>query len=75
MYNTPNRDEIIMDVDVEYYGDVEVAISLLKVSASVADVQFEGKLRVVMKPLIGDVPIVGGLQIFFVKVILLLLFH
>ena len=31
-------------------------------SASVADVQFEAKVRVIMKPLVGLIPIVGGVQ-------------
>ena len=35
---------------------------MFKVSASVADVQFEAKVRVIMKPLVGLIPIVGGVQ-------------
>jgi Ca2+-dependent lipid-binding protein len=35
--------------------------------ASVADVQFEGKLRIVLKPLVGFVPIVGGVQVYFLE--------
>ena len=31
-------------------------------SASVSDVQFEARVRVVMKPLVGLMPIVGGIQ-------------
>lgn len=67
VYNTSNREEVIMDLDVEYFGDADIAISLMRVVASVGDVQFEGKLRIILKPLIGDVPIVGGIQMFFVK--------
>ncbi|TRY78388.1 hypothetical protein TCAL_07186 [Tigriopus californicus] len=67
VYNTNNREEVIMDLDVEYFGDADISISLMRIIASVGDVQVEGKLRIILKPLIGDVPIVGGIQMFFVK--------
>ncbi len=31
VYETPRKDEIIMDLDVEYYGDIEIGICLMKV--------------------------------------------
>ena len=31
VYDTPRRDEIMMDMDVEYFGDLDVGISLMKV--------------------------------------------
>ena len=31
MYDTPRSDEIMMDLDVEYFGDLDVGISLMKV--------------------------------------------
>ena len=31
MYDTPRPDEIMMDLDVEYFGDLDVGISLMKV--------------------------------------------
>ncbi len=36
-------------------------------SASVSDVQFEGKMRVVLQPLVGFIPIVGGVQVYFLQ--------
>ncbi len=40
VYRTPaSRDEIVIDVDVEYFGDADIAIALMRVAASVADVQ------------------------------------
>ena len=32
MYDTPRADEIMMDLEVEYFGDLDVGISLMKVS-------------------------------------------
>ena len=31
VYDTPRPDEIMMDMDVEYFGDLDVGISLMKV--------------------------------------------
>lgn len=31
VYETPRADEIVMDVDAEYYGDIEMEIGLMKV--------------------------------------------
>ena len=39
----------------------------MQVSASVSDVKFEAQVRVVMKPLVGFKPIVGGIQVSFLQ--------
>lgn len=39
VYKTSSDDEIVMDIDVGYRGDILIEIGLLKVDASVADVQ------------------------------------
>uniref|UniRef100_A0A0K2U1W8 Uncharacterized protein n=1 Tax=Lepeophtheirus salmonis TaxID=72036 RepID=A0A0K2U1W8_LEPSM len=65
VHGEPGSSEIIIDVDFEYNGDIDVSISVLKISSSVADVQIQGRLRIVLKPIIEDIPFIAGIQIFF----------
>ncbi len=55
--------EIILDADLEYAGDAEVAISLMSLPASISNLQLMGNIRIVLKPLIDDIPIIGGIQV------------
>ncbi|XP_045454847.1 extended synaptotagmin-2-A [Melitaea cinxia] len=62
-----SRDEIIMDVDLFYAGDCDISFVLRRIRGGIKDLQIHGMLRVVMKPLITKMPLVGGLQIFFLN--------
>lgn len=59
------RDEIIMDLDLVFASDCDIKFSLKKISAKIGDFSLRGLLRVVFKPLISDVPLVGGVQVYF----------
>lgn len=61
------RNEIIMDLDIFYAGDCDVTFYLSGVKGGIRDFQLHGMLRVVMKPLISSIPLVGGLQVFFLN--------
>ncbi|XP_063833782.1 extended synaptotagmin-2-A isoform X2 [Ostrinia nubilalis] len=62
-----SRDEIIMDVDLFYAGDCDISFVLQGIRAGIKDLQIHGMVRVVMKPLITKIPLVGGLQVFFLN--------
>lgn len=62
-----SRNEIIMDIDIFYSGDCDITFFLQGIKAGVKDFQLHGMLRIIMKPLITTVPIVGGLQVFFLN--------
>ncbi|XP_059048982.1 extended synaptotagmin-1 isoform X2 [Achroia grisella] len=62
-----SRNEIIMDVDLFYAGDCDISFVLQHVRGGIKDLQIHGMLRVIMKPLISKMPLVGGLQIFFLN--------
>lgn len=61
------RDEIIMDVDLFYTSDCDINFELAGIRGGVKHFQIQGLVRVVMKPLIDKIPLVGGLQIFFLN--------
>lgn len=62
-----SRNEILMDLDIFYAGDCDISFTLGGVSGGIKDFQIHGLVRVVMKPLITTIPMVGGLQIFFLN--------
>lgn len=56
-----------MDLDLFYAGDCDINFSLGGFRGGIKDFQIHGTVRVVMKPLIPNPPLVGGLQIFFLN--------
>ena len=65
VYTTPNTNEIVADLDIKFSSseDSEISISLLKVGASISEITFGGQIRIVLKPLINDLPFIGGVQV------------
>ncbi|XP_030748072.1 extended synaptotagmin-2 isoform X1 [Sitophilus oryzae] len=62
-----DRNEIVMDLDIFYAGDCDITFYLSGMKGGIRDFQLHGMLRVVMKPLITSIPLVGGLQVFFLN--------
>lgn len=61
------RNEIIMDVDLFYTSDCDISFQVAGIRGGLKHFQIQGMVRVVMKPLINKIPLVGGLQIFFLN--------
>lgn len=59
--------EFIMDVDVTYNGDAQLKLTLKNVKLGISDFQIHGPLRIILKPLMSDQSIVGGITLFFLK--------
>lgn len=59
------RDEIIMDLDLVFASDCDIKFSVKKIMAKISDFSMRGLLRVVFKPLISDIPLIGGVQVYF----------
>ncbi|XP_068219497.1 extended synaptotagmin-2-B [Palaemon carinicauda] len=67
VYDDTSRHEIIMDMDFAYAGDCKFEVSVSKFKMGIKDLRICGKMRVVMKPLVKQIPLVGGLQVFFLN--------
>ncbi|PNF25333.1 hypothetical protein B7P43_G10919 [Cryptotermes secundus] len=61
------RSEIIMDMDIFYAGDCDISFTVGGIKGGIKDFQIHGMMRVVMKPLITSMPLVGGLQVYFLN--------
>ena len=59
--------EIIMDVDLSYNGDAQVKLTVKNVKLGISDFQIHGPLRIILKPLLSDYTVVGGITVFFLK--------
>uniref|UniRef100_A0A8C9T4V5 Extended synaptotagmin-3 n=1 Tax=Scleropages formosus TaxID=113540 RepID=A0A8C9T4V5_SCLFO len=53
---------------VSYMGDVDIDADVKKpITAGVKSLQLQGMLRVILEPLIGQSPLVGGITMFFIR--------
>ncbi|VDK74121.1 unnamed protein product [Litomosoides sigmodontis] len=61
------RDRIIVDMDIAYAGDADFDVSIAGFTGGLNQLQFSGKLRAVLKPLLPYPPMVGGVSGFFLE--------
>ena len=54
-----------MDMDLVFASDCDIKFSLKGLTAKIGDFSLKGLVRVVFKPLITDVPLIGGIQVYF----------
>ncbi|RLU26666.1 hypothetical protein DMN91_000463 [Ooceraea biroi] len=62
-----SRNEIILDADVMYAGDCDITFFLGNIKGGIKDFQIRGLVRVVMKPMLSVMPLIGGVQIFYLN--------
>ncbi|XP_077592147.1 extended synaptotagmin-2 isoform X2 [Stigmatopora nigra] len=64
-----DRRQIVMDLQISFVGNTEIDVDIKRYycKAGIKSIQIHGVLRVVMEPLLGDVPLVGALSLFFLK--------
>ncbi|KOC62039.1 Extended synaptotagmin-2 [Habropoda laboriosa] len=62
-----SRNEVIIDADIIYAGDCDITFSVGNIKGGIKDFQIRGMMRIVMKPLLSTMPIVGGVQAFFLN--------
>ncbi|XP_018563216.1 extended synaptotagmin-1 isoform X1 [Anoplophora glabripennis] len=69
VYNrTTTKDSIIIDFDIYYDGDCDINFSMSGAQIGrLKDFQLAAELRVVLKPLTIKMPIIGGIQLFFLN--------
>jgi len=61
------RDEIVMDIEIIYQGDLNVTFTVQAMGCEVNQVSFRGTLRLTLKPLMNVIPLVGGFEIYFME--------
>ncbi|XP_072524644.1 extended synaptotagmin-2 isoform X2 [Salminus brasiliensis] len=64
-----DKRQIIMDLQISFIGNTEIDVEIKKYycRAGIKSIQLHGVLRVIMEPLLGDMPLIGALSVFFLK--------
>uniref|UniRef100_A0A3P8URB6 Extended synaptotagmin-1 n=1 Tax=Cynoglossus semilaevis TaxID=244447 RepID=A0A3P8URB6_CYNSE len=64
-----DRGQVLLDLYISYVGNVEINVEVKRYfcKAGVKGIQLQGMMRVILEPLIGDVPIVGAVTMFFIR--------
>ena len=67
VYHQRRPGEICMDLELNYTGNINITVSIKDIEAGITDFKISGTIRLVLKPLINKVPLVGGAQICFLN--------
>lgn len=60
--------EVILDMDICYEGDVDIDAEVQPpIKAGIKGLKLKGNMRVILEPLIGQAPLVGGVTFFFIR--------
>uniref|UniRef100_A0A8C8VJT6 Extended synaptotagmin 2 n=1 Tax=Pelusios castaneus TaxID=367368 RepID=A0A8C8VJT6_9SAUR len=64
-----DKRQIILDLQISFVGNCEIDLEIKRYfcRAGVKSIQIHGTMRVIMEPLIGDMPLIGALSIFFLR--------
>ncbi|XP_050444706.1 extended synaptotagmin-2 isoform X2 [Cataglyphis hispanica] len=62
-----SRNEIILDADIMYAGDCDITFFVGNIKGGIKDFQIRGLVRIVMKPMLSVMPLIGGVQIFYLN--------
>ncbi|XP_049930571.1 extended synaptotagmin-2-A isoform X1 [Epinephelus moara] len=64
-----DKRQVIMDLQVSFVGNTAIDVDIKKYycRAGIKSIQLHGTMRVVMEPLLGDMPLIGALSVFFLK--------
>uniref|UniRef100_A0A8C5I3U2 Extended synaptotagmin-2-A-like n=1 Tax=Gouania willdenowi TaxID=441366 RepID=A0A8C5I3U2_GOUWI len=61
-----DKRQVIMDLQISFVGNTSIDVDIKKFycRAGIQSIQLHGVMRVVMEPLLGDMPLVGALYLF-----------
>ncbi|KAF1384229.1 hypothetical protein PFLUV_G00140550 [Perca fluviatilis] len=64
-----DKRQVIMDMEISFVGNTEIDVDIKKYycRAGIKSIQLHGTMRVVMEPLLGAMPLIGALSVFFLK--------
>ncbi|KAJ8012481.1 hypothetical protein DPEC_G00043260 [Dallia pectoralis] len=63
-----DKREVVLDMHLSYDGDVDIDSEVKPaINAGLKSIKLYGMLRVILQPLIGQSPLVGGITMFFIR--------
>ncbi|XP_058035736.1 extended synaptotagmin-2 isoform X2 [Ahaetulla prasina] len=64
-----DKRQIILDLQISFVGNCEIDLEIKRYfcRAGVKSIQIHGTMRVILEPLLGDIPLIGALSLFFLR--------
>ncbi|XP_062814054.1 extended synaptotagmin-2 isoform X4 [Anolis carolinensis] len=64
-----DKRQIILDLQISFVGNCEIDLEIKRYfcRAGVKSIQIHGTMRVILEPLLGDMPLIGALSLFFLR--------
>ncbi|XP_069504086.1 extended synaptotagmin-2 isoform X2 [Ambystoma mexicanum] len=64
-----DKRQIILDLQISFVGNCEIDLEVKRYfcRAGVKSIQLHGTMRVILEPLIGDMPLIGSVSLFFLR--------
>lgn len=64
-----DKRQIILDLQISFVGNCEIDLEIKRYfcRAGVKSIQMHGTMRVILEPLLGDMPLIGALCLFFLR--------
>ncbi|XP_048367245.1 extended synaptotagmin-2 isoform X4 [Sphaerodactylus townsendi] len=64
-----DKRQIILDLQISFVGNCEIDLEIKRYfcRAGVKSIQIHGTMRIIMEPLLGDMPLIGALSLFFLR--------
>ena len=62
-----SQEEIVLDLEIIYAGDARVKFTVQGLDCEINEINFKAVVRLVFKPLIDALPIVGGVELYFIS--------
>jgi Ca2+-dependent lipid-binding protein len=66
-YDELHADEIVIDADICYSGNCEIEVVIRGMKAGIKNIRLTGVIRIELKPLMREEPIIGGANVFFMS--------
>ncbi|XP_013912328.1 PREDICTED: extended synaptotagmin-2 isoform X1 [Thamnophis sirtalis] len=64
-----DKRQIILDLQISFVGNTEIDLEIKRYfcRAGVKSIQIHGTMRVILEPLLGDIPLIGAVSLFFLR--------
>ncbi|XP_070585528.1 extended synaptotagmin-2 isoform X1 [Erythrolamprus reginae] len=64
-----DKRQIILDLQISFVGNCEIDLEIKRYfcRAGVKSIQIHGTMRVILEPLLGDIPLIGAISLFFLR--------
>jgi len=60
-----DMNRIVLDFDMIYDGNADIQVAILGTASGLKNVKIAGRARIVLSPTMNQLPLVGGIQLFF----------